>query len=173
MLYLGVDQHKRYSHVTAVDGSGGVRMSCRVPNEREAFASVLGKLGEPCRSVVEAGPTWGVVYDLLEEMGARPVLANTHRVRAIAEAKVKTDKLDSHVLAQLLRADLIPTAHVPSRETRYLKNVLRQRLFLVRVRTRVKNRIHTLVARNHVDLPKGRRPEQRAWPVPARGTRTR
>jgi transposase len=57
-------------------------------------------------------------------------------------------------LAQLLRADLIPMAHVPTRDARRLKNILRQRLFLVRIRTMVKNRIHTLLDRNHVDVPR-------------------
>jgi transposase len=154
MLYVGVDQHKRYSHLTAVDEHGEVRKSCQLPNEREAFARVLEDLDEPCRSVVDAGPAWGVVYDLLEELGAQPVLAKPYQVRVIADAKVKTDRIDSGILAQLLRADLLPLAHVPCRETRYLKNVLRQRLFLVRVRTRVKNRIHALLDRNHATVPK-------------------
>lgn len=112
MLYLGVDHHKRYSHLTAVDERGKVRLSCRLPNEREALARVLEDLAEPCSSVVEAGRSWGVMYDLLEELGAEPVLANPYQVRAIAQAKVKTDSIDSHMLAQLLRADLIPRAHV-------------------------------------------------------------
>jgi len=94
MRYVGVDQHKRYSLLTAVNSAGEVQLSCRLPNEREAFARVLEEVGHPCRSVVEAGRAWGVVYDLLEELGAHPVLANPARVRAIAEARVKTDKLN-------------------------------------------------------------------------------
>lgn len=153
MLYVGVDHHKRYSHLTAVDQRGKVRMSCRLPNERAALARVLEDLAEPCCSVVEAGRSWGVMYDLLEELGADPVLANPYQLRAIAQAKVKTDSIDSHMLAQLLRGGLIPCAHVPSAHTRQLKNILRQRLFLVRVRTMVKNRIHALLDRNHVAPP--------------------
>jgi hypothetical protein len=48
MLYVGVDQHKRYSHLTAIDARGKVRLSCRLANQREAFARVLSDLGEPC-----------------------------------------------------------------------------------------------------------------------------
>lgn len=154
MIYVGVDHHKRYSYLTAVDEQGKVRRSCRLPNEREALTQVLADLGEPCRSVVEAGRNWGVMYDLLEELGAQPVLANPCQVKAIAQARIKTDSIDSCTLAQLLRGDLIPCVHVPGRETRQMKNILRQRLFLVRLRTMVKNRIHMLLDRNHVVLPK-------------------
>ena len=73
-------------------------------------------------------------------------------MRAIAEAKIKKDKIDSHILAQLLRADLIPGAYVPGRETRLFKEMICQRIFLVRIRTRLKNRIHVLLDRLHIPL---------------------
>jgi transposase len=53
----------------------------------------------------------------------------------------------------LLRADLIPAAYIPGKETRLLKEMVRQRVFLVRTRTRLKNRIHVLLDRLHVPLP--------------------
>jgi transposase len=103
--------------------------------------------------VVEAGRTWGVIYDLLESVGVEPVLANPLKTRAIAEAKIKTDTIDAQTLADLLRADLIPLVHVPSHEVRSQKNLLRQRFWLVELRTRVKNRTHHILDRNHVTLP--------------------
>ena len=80
-------------------------------------------------------------------------MAHSQKVRAIAEAKIKTDKIDSHVLAQLLRTDLIPAAYIPGKQTRSYKEMIRQRVFLVRMRTRLKNRIHVLLDRLHVPLP--------------------
>jgi transposase len=80
-------------------------------------------------------------------------LAHPSKVRAIAEASIKTDKIDSEILAHLLRADLIPRAYAPSKETRALKRVLRQRLFLVQLCTMVKNRIRALLAQHQVELP--------------------
>ena len=74
-------------------------------------------------------------------------------MRAIAAAQVKTDSIDSHTLAQLLRVNLIPRAYVPGSATRRLREVVRQRVFLVRMRTMVKNRIQALLARHHVPLP--------------------
>jgi transposase len=102
---------------------------------------------------MEAGSTWGIIYDTLEDIGADPVLANPLKTRAIAEAKIKTDTVDAHTLSTLLRADLIPTVHVPSQEVRTHKNLLRQRFWLVEMRTRIKNRTHNILDRNHVTLP--------------------
>lgn len=56
-------------------------------------------------------------------------------------------------MAQLLRVDLIPAAYIPGKETRSFKEMIRQRIFLVRLRTRVKNRIHVLLDRCHVPPP--------------------
>ncbi len=56
-------------------------------------------------------------------------------------------------MAHLLRTDLIPRAHAPSKKTRALKRVLRQRLFLVQLCTMVKNRIRALLAQREVRLP--------------------
>ena len=67
---------------------------------------------------------------------------------------MKTDKLDARALARLVRADLVAQAHIPSPQTRRRKEVLRQRLFWVRVRTMVRNRVHQLLDRQpQVDLP--------------------
>jgi transposase len=74
-------------------------------------------------------------------------LANAYKVRVIAEAQVKTDKIDARALANLLRGDLIPRLHVPSPPNRCRKNVLRQRVFWIRQRTMIRNRVHILVDR--------------------------
>jgi transposase len=80
-------------------------------------------------------------------------LAHPYRTRAIAAAQVKTDSIDADTHSQLLRAGLIPRAHIPSTETRRLREMVRQRLFLVRLRTMVKNRLHALLDRYHVPVP--------------------
>jgi transposase len=76
-------------------------------------------------------------------------MANPLHVRMIAAAQVKTDKVDARKLAQLLRANMLPASHIPDRATRDRKEVLRQRMFWVRQRTRVRNRIHRLLGRQH------------------------
>lgn len=155
MNYVGIDYHKRYSHVTAINGEGRVIRSKRLENKPEPFQEFFKRLEGPSEAVLEASRTWGVMYDLLEELeGVESVeLAHSQKVRAIAEAKIKTDKIDSHILAQLLRADLIPAAYIPGKQTRSYKEMIRQRVFLVRMRTRLKNRIHVLLDRLHIPLP--------------------
>jgi transposase len=95
------------------------------------------------------------MYDWLEgiENVVEVQLAHPYGVRAIAAAQVKTDRIDARMLGQLLRVGLIPQAYIPGRETRQLREAVRQRLFLVRVRTMLKNRIHALMDRHHVVPP--------------------
>ena len=157
MLYAGLDYHKRYSLIQAKDRNGVKRKSARIPNEFQAVQEFFEGLDEPCKVVLEAGYNWGKMYDWLDQIEAvdEVQLAHPFRVKAIAAAQVKTDSVDAGTLADLLRADLIPRAHIPSQETRKLKEVLRQRLFLVRIRTMLKNRIHGLLDRYHVPPPPG------------------
>ncbi|MDR7518480.1 MAG: transposase [Armatimonadota bacterium] len=89
----------------------------------------------------------------MDELTDEVVLAHPAKVRAIAEARIKTDTIDSETLAHLLRADLLPAAYAPSKEIRATKRVLRQRLFFVRVRTMLKNRIRALLSQHAIVLP--------------------
>lgn len=75
-------------------------------------------------------------------------LAHPLKVRAIAEARIKGDKISADILFDLLRCNLLPEAYVPNKETREAKNILRQRMFFVRMQTMVKNRIHTILDRH-------------------------
>jgi len=148
MHYVGVDYHKRSSYVTMVDERGKVVKEAQIANSQPALAAFLDGTAEEMAAVVEAGRNWPVMYDWLEQLVDEVTLAHPAKVRVIAEAKVKTDRIDSRMLAQLLRADLIPAAYVPGVVTREQRRKLRQRMFLVRVATMVKNRVHTLVDRH-------------------------
>jgi transposase len=155
MLYVGIDYHKRYSQVNAVDERGRRKAHVRLPNDFVQIQNFFLTLGEPCKAVLEAGWNWGVMYDWLERIENihEIQLAHPYRTRAIAAAQVKTDSIDADTLCQLLRANLIPRAYIPSADTRKLKEIVRQRLFLVRLRTMLKNRIHALLDRHHVPVP--------------------
>jgi transposase len=76
-------------------------------------------------------------------------VANPYKVRLIAEAQIKTDKIDARKLAMLLRLGVIPACHIPDRSTRDRKEVLRQRAYWVRQRTGVRNRIHRIIGKQH------------------------
>jgi len=149
MPYIGVDYHKKFSYGTIMTESGQIIKQGRFANHPQAVANFLGEhAGPDCSAVLEATRNWTVMHDWLEELAGEVTLAHPLKVRAIAEAKIKTDKIDATTLAHLLRCDLVPAAHVRSPQARVLTNLLRHRMFLVRIQTMTKNRIHVLLDRH-------------------------
>jgi transposase len=142
-----VDYHKRYSYIVVKDEQGRREQKGIVNNTREEFGKFLEPY-RPGKAVLEATRNWGLIYDWLEEILDDVALAHPLKVRAIAEARIKTDKISADILCDLLRSNLLPEAYVPSKETREAKNALRQRMFFVRVQTMVKNRIYTILDRH-------------------------
>lgn len=151
MKFMGIDYHKRYSVVCILNDAGDVVVIERIEHcHPERFAALIGA-HTPCSVGFEATMNWGWLYEILEAIPGieRIVMANPMHVRLIAAAQVKTDKVDARKLADLLRANLLPASHIPDRATRERKEVLRQRTFWVRERTKVRNRIHRLLGRQH------------------------
>src|SRR5205809_7041841 len=123
---------------------------------QEGLRSFLPVWKGQAKPVVEACWNWGLIHDELEELEPveEVVLAHPYKTRLIADAQIKTDRLDAHALGTLLRDTLVARAHVPGRETRARKNLLRQRLYWARLRTMLRNRIHALLDRQHeLELP--------------------
>ena len=145
--HIGVDYHKSYSHLVVQDSSGKTLRSGRVKNDRQSLGGFLERYRENSHAVVEATRNWMVMYDWLDDICDDVVLAHPLKVKAIADAKIKTDKIDATVLAHLLRADLVPQAWAPSDSARELRVALRERMFYVRLRTMTKNRIVTVFDR--------------------------
>ncbi|WP_322790890.1 IS110 family transposase [Rhizobium indigoferae] len=145
--HIGVDYHKSYSHLVVQDSSGKTLRSGRVKNDRQSLGGFLERYRENSHAVVEATRNWMVMYDWLDDICDDVVLAHPLKVKAIADAKIKTDKIDATVLAHLLRADLVPEAWAPSERSRDLRVALRERMFYVRLRTMTKNRIATVFDR--------------------------
>ena len=153
MLYVGVDAHSKTSWITVMDEKGKILKREQINSCRKDVRRSLGRYRQLVKAVVEASRSWGPIYDWLDEVTDNVILAHPGKVRAIAEARIKTDKIDSETLAHLLRADLIPQAYAPSKDIRAKKRVLRQRMFFVRVRTMLKNRIKALLVQHSVETP--------------------
>ena len=154
--WVGIDLHRRRSQIAVIDEHGELTDSRRIVNDREAFLELLGD-PEGTHVALEATYGWEWLAELLEEAGYDLHLAHPLRTRAIAAARVKTDAIDAKTLAQLLRAGLLPEAYVAPREVRDLRELLRHRATLTRMRSAVKNRVHALlakhgIAREHSDL---------------------
>jgi len=152
MEYVGLDIHKEFCQACVMNDSGKVISNSRFPSTRDALDGFLSGF-KNAKFVLESTGIWEFFYEIIEEKGFEIVLAHPLKVRAIAEARVKTDKVDAETLAHLLRADLIPRSHVPSRDMRNLRQLVRQRAYLVRQATSLKNRIHAELLRNGIRRP--------------------
>lgn len=149
--FIGIDYHKRYSVFCVLDAQGGVLERGRIDHLCPEQFIELVRRWPGCRVVFEASMNWHWLLEILEEAMPREdiVLANAFKTRIIAEAQIKTDKVDARILADLLRANLISTVHICGKATREVKEVLRQRCFFVRQRTMMRNRIHRLLSAQH------------------------
>jgi transposase len=107
-------------------------------------------LREQDEVAIEATCNTHAIARLLERHVARVVVSNPAKTRAIAEAKVKTDKVDAQVLAQLLAAGFLPSVWLADDETQALRRQVARRAHIVRQRTRLKNRVQAILHRNLV-----------------------
>lgn len=150
MLYTGIDLHKKYSVACTMDAAGKTIREARIEHsDPDAVRSYFASLGQESHVVVEACWNWGWLFDQLNELDdvGNVTVVHPGKTRIIAEAQIKTDKIDARALCNLLRADLVARIHVPTAEARARKYVLRQRLFFVRLRTMLRNRVHALIDR--------------------------
>jgi transposase len=141
--YLGLDVHKVRTQYCVMDPAGGILKEGSVPTEE--VAAVVPD--DDTAVVLEATGSRHFAYDALVATGALVKLAHPARVKAIASARVKTDRIDARILAHLLRTDLIPEAWAPPQTTRELRDLVRLRWRFVSQRTTAKNRISNLLAR--------------------------
>lgn len=152
MKYIGIDHHKQYSHMTLLDEKGKELRSGIVWNTYGDVESFLDRDKDEIKAVIEAGRSSYVMVDLLKGFGVDVKIAHASDVKAIARAKINTDKRDSKILAHLLRSDLIPEVYARSEENRRSQRLLRHRAFYVGTMTRVKNKIRVLLAQQRIEL---------------------
>ncbi len=150
MFYSGIDQHKRDSFITTYDDDGTVVKQQRIRNCRMLIRRYFESLPGPHKAVVESTGSWYWLADVLCDLNVELHLAHARRLKAIAAAKVKTDKIDSDTLALLLRADLIPEAYMIRPEMRAPRDLMRTRLRLVEKTASCKNSIQRLLEKFNV-----------------------
>jgi len=152
MFYYGIDFHKLYSFITQMDEKGKVVEQKTIRNTPESLEEFVESLESESKLALEAVGNWYYFYELLEKRGIDVSLSHPKKTKAIASAKIKTDKIDSKILAHLLRTDLLPLSYIPPKEIRDLREVIRYRASLVRERTVIKNRIKSVLLKNGVSL---------------------
>ncbi|NLX22428.1 MAG: IS110 family transposase [Phycisphaerae bacterium] len=152
--FVGLDVHKRVVEACIVDQAGNVVHRERFALNRHVLGLFATKVLRPGDHVaLEASTNCWAVADLLRPHVARVVVSNPMTTKAIAQAKVKTDKVDAYVLAQLLRCDFLPEVWQPDEATRRLRELTGRRATLVGHRTAMRNRIHSVLAMRLVEAP--------------------
>ena len=153
MHFIGVDHHKQTSTMTVLDSQGREVRTARLLNLRADIGAFIREVApEGFLAVVEAGRASYGMADLLRELGGVVKMANPLQVKAIAHARIKTDKRDSRTLAQLLRADLIPEVYQRETWNREAQRVLRLRAFWISLRVQVRNKIRALLAQQPEEI---------------------
>src|SRR5215472_16604317 len=147
MRSIALDVHRDFCEVAIKDESG-LRLSGRVRTKPEDLELFAQSLAPDDHVALEASEPALAIARILEPHVGRVVIANTRKVRAISESKVKTDKLDACTLCELLAAGCLPAVWSPDEFARTLRRRLQRRSKLVRSRTRAKNECHAVLARN-------------------------
>jgi transposase len=153
MHSVGIDLHRSRSHLAVIDDEGEVLLSRRIVNDPATFLELLAEIEGDCRVALEATYGWEWLADVLQDAGYELHLSHPLRTKAIASARVKTDAVDAKTLAHLLRTGLLPEAYIAPRELRDLRDLLRHRVALTRMRSSLKQRIGAILARRGIQRP--------------------
>jgi transposase len=143
--HIGVDLHQRFCYLTAVDASGRRLKQSQVVNEGAALRLWLRQVPKPRQVVVEASGFWPAFVRAVEPESERIVMVHPQRMKAIASARLKNDKVDSETLAQLSRADLLPEAWMANERTQQTRLLTRLRITLGQQRAKAKNQLQAVL----------------------------
>lgn len=152
-MFVGMDVHRNRTQVCVMDNKGNELRNRNVVNDRAVLAKELSGLRKGTKVVFEAAYGTGWLSEFIAGLGYEPHLAHASRCRAIADAKLKYDKLDARTLANLLRTGYLAEAWLAPADVREQRLLLRERAWLVRLRTTAKNRVRAQLADEGVTAP--------------------
>jgi len=150
MNHLGIDVGKRKCRTVLKDDKGMILDEFFFGNDTNGISNLLSRVKTNSTTAIQAvlestGNMWMRIHDTLEENGIDTVLANPYKTKIIAEAKIKSDKLDARILSDLLRTDLIYESYVPKQEDRNKRSLVRHRITLSRTKTKLVNKVHSIL----------------------------
>lgn len=149
MIHVGVDVHHDFCEVAIAEGEL-VRAAGRVATDPEALARWAAELPAGALVAMEMTPAAPAIAAIIRPHVGEVVLANPVAVRAAAAGAAKTDRADAALLARLLASGFLARVWAPDDTTRARRALVARRMQLVRQRTRAKNQVHAVLARNLV-----------------------
>jgi len=151
--FFGLDTHKQFVMVAAVDSEQTLLQSPYRVNMPQLEGWAANTLTVDDTVVIEVTTNTWQLHKLLSQYAGEVVVANPYKTKLIAEARIKSDKVDAIALAQLLASRFIAEVWVPDHETQQHRHLAAHRATLVRQCTRIKNRLHALVSRHNLHCP--------------------
>lgn len=152
-LYCGLDLHKRSSYIIIKNGTGRQLIKGKVANSKDTITHFFAPFkGYNIKVAIEATSNYYWMYETLENMDDINMdvnLSHPLKTKAIADAKIKSDKIDANILSDLIRSNLLPTSYIPEQRIRELREILRHRIRLVRNRSQLKNRLRDVLTKNN------------------------
>ena len=149
--YLGIDLAKRETQLSVLNSSGQEVQQKRFSTSREEFLRLASELAESDTVALEVTTNSNSIARLIRDNSkARVIVSNPIKTKYIAAARIKTDKIDARVLAELARVGYLPEVWLPDEDTEGLRQFITDRTSLVRRRTECKNTIHSVLHRNLV-----------------------
>jgi transposase len=149
-FFAGVDLGKRKSHIRVITQGREVVEDLKIENDPKAFARIFRKYKGDIEVACEASSNAFWVADTLMPMVKKVHVGDTKKIKWISEARIKTDRIDAGILAELLRADLFPTIWIPPKRVRELRELVRGLIRMRRAGTRQRNQVHGLLGRHGV-----------------------
>jgi transposase len=152
--FVGLDIGKWKCRAAIMNQEGVILDEFTFTNNHEGIEELAAKLTFQDRVVMEStGSVWTNLYEQLDNRRIHVSLANPLKTKAIASAKIKSDKVDARILAHLLRSNLVAESYVPSKPLREIRALIRHRVAIVKIRTMVKNQIHAIVDKHGYACP--------------------
>jgi transposase len=152
MLFSGIDLHRHSIQICTVDTNGTVIEQRNMKSKKEFVVEYFNQWNCPHQAVVECTGNWYWLCDLLKSIDVHIMLAHAKYLKAISYAKVKTDAVDAHTLAQLLRMDYIPQAHQLDPQFRAMRDLLRQRMNMEHKRLNISNCMGSVLAQFNITI---------------------
>jgi len=150
--YIGLDVHKDWTFATVLDQSGRVVAQRKLANEH--VPSFLEQFN--VEKVGLESSTYVVpLYRALVGRGFRVEVSHPKKTRYIAEARIKSDRVDSRAIAELVRLDALPQSYMPPPDIAVLREKVRRRAFLVRQRAKLMTKIRSVLAYEGIKPPEG------------------
>jgi transposase len=145
--YIAFDSHKHYTLMERQDTQTGRTEQRRIQHCRGALCACLHECEAGGSVAVEATGNWYWIVSEIEQAGLKPLLVHPRKAKLMMGLINKTDKLDVHGLNRLQQNGTLPTVWIPPAPLRDLRELTRTRMVLVAMRTRLKNRLSSTLAK--------------------------